>query len=71
METATRKYPAEELEIPPNIVQVSICPTTGTLPCSGCLPKKEYFLKGTAPQKTCDGILPSKKQKNKNYPQIL
>jgi len=71
MEIAIKKYPPEELKIPPNIVQALICPITGTLPCPGCLPKKEYFLKGTVPQKTCDGIFPFKEQKNKNYPQIL
>jgi len=71
METAIRKYPEEDLGIPPDIVQASICPATGTLPCPGCSSKEEYFLKGTVPQKTCNGILPSKKQESKNHPQIL
>lgn len=40
-------------DVPPGIIQVDICPFTGTLPCEGCGGKKEYFLEGTEPQKAC------------------
>jgi len=48
------KYPATGWEKPDNVVKISICRSTGTLPCEGC-PQvgEEYFLQGTAPQEHC------------------
>ncbi len=41
-------------EKPGNVIQTTICRTTGTLPCVGC-PQivDEYFLKGTEPSEHC------------------
>ena len=48
--------------IPPDIVQTTICPRTGTLPCEGCGGKVEYFLPGTEPKKQC--IPPKPEEEN-------
>lgn len=39
---------------PFDLVKVSICTLTGTLPCEGCPTKYEYFKKGTEPKYACD-----------------
>jgi len=39
---------------PVDLVKVSICTLTGTLPCEGCPTKYEFFKKGTEPKTTCD-----------------
>jgi len=39
---------------PQNLIKVSICTLTGTLPCDGCPTKYEYFVKGTEPKAACD-----------------
>lgn len=40
---------------PPNdLVKISICTLTGTLPCEGCPTKYEYFKKGSEPKYACD-----------------
>lgn len=38
---------------PQEIVKTTICPRTGTLPCSGCGGKVEYFVLGTEPTRQC------------------
>lgn len=38
---------------PEGIIEVEICPLTGTLPCEGCLTKKELFIAGTEPKTHC------------------
>jgi membrane carboxypeptidase/penicillin-binding protein len=48
--------PRQEFSRPPGIVKVAVCPTTGTLPCSTCPGKKEFFLAGTEPQKACQPV---------------
>jgi len=40
-------------EIPEGLVQVPICPLTGTLPCEGCPTKNEWFLKESVPNTKC------------------
>lgn len=39
---------------PGDLVRVSICVLTGTLPCEGCPSRYEYFKKGTQPKTACD-----------------
>lgn len=39
---------------PNDLIRVSICTLTGTLPCEGCPTKYEYFVKGTQPKTACD-----------------
>jgi len=38
---------------PDGLVKISICSLTGTLPCTGCPSKLEYFLEETKPTKAC------------------
>lgn len=45
--------PDEAFLLPGNLSKIEICPTTGTLPCSGCGGKWEYFLPGTEPKTHC------------------
>lgn len=40
-------------EIPDGLVQLPICPYTGTLACEGCPVKNEWFLKENKPELTC------------------
>lgn len=45
----------EKVIAPPNdLVKISICTLTGTLPCEGCPTKYEYFKKGFEPKYACD-----------------
>lgn len=39
---------------PEEVIKVSICTLTGTLPCEGCPTKYEFFKKGTEPKTSCD-----------------
>lgn len=41
-----------EWSAPEGMVQVDICPSTGTLACGGCS-KKEWFIAGTEPKEKC------------------
>ena len=46
-------------KLPKNIIKVSICKATGTLPCDRCLKIiKEIFVKGTEPTESCAGYIP-------------
>jgi membrane carboxypeptidase/penicillin-binding protein PbpC len=40
-------------ETPQGLVQLPICPYTGTLACSGCPIKMEWFLEENKPEKAC------------------
>lgn len=64
--------PNHSWEKPDGIVEVSICPFTGTLPCEGCPIKTEYFLEGTVPTSACrpEDLLPKEPSPSPN-PQIL
>ena len=42
---------------PPNLIKIPICSITGTLPCSGCPTRYEYFAQGTQPLNACDPSL--------------
>ena len=42
---------------PPDLIKIPICSITGTLPCSGCPTRYEYFTQGTQPIKACDPSL--------------
>ncbi|HUV42916.1 MAG TPA: penicillin-binding protein 1C [Patescibacteria group bacterium] len=54
MDNLLRKIPDQEFPRPEELIQVEICPTTGTLPCEGCGGKQELFLPGTEPKTHCD-----------------
>lgn len=43
----------EEWPIPEGLIQLPICPYTGTLACEGCPLKMEWFIKENAPTKAC------------------
>ncbi len=44
---------SREWEVPQGLVQAPICSITGTLPCSGCPTRSEWFLEGTTPKYAC------------------
>ena len=39
---------------PENLIKVPICILTGTLTCTGCPTRVDYFVKGTEPKTACD-----------------
>ncbi len=45
---------SQEWRIPEGLKEVAICSLTGTLPCTGCPTKMEWFLEETVPQKACN-----------------
>ncbi|MBU3956962.1 PBP1A family penicillin-binding protein [Patescibacteria group bacterium] len=49
-----KDIPDKEFSKPGDLLQVEICPLTGTLPCEGCGGKQELFLPGTEPKTHCD-----------------
>jgi membrane carboxypeptidase/penicillin-binding protein PbpC len=46
--------PNHDWSTPEGLVQLPICPRTGTLACEGCPVKMEWFLEENAPQKACN-----------------
>jgi membrane carboxypeptidase/penicillin-binding protein PbpC len=52
-------------QVPSGLVQLSICPYTGTLACSGCPVKTEWFLEENRPQSACNPDWFKKKEKDK------
>lgn len=70
-------YTTDSSPTPVDLIKVSICTLTGTLPCEGCPTKYEYFKKGTEPKTTCDPekikqiLNPSPSPSNSLTPQIL
>jgi penicillin-binding protein 1C len=46
-------------KVPEGVQKVKICSLLGTLPCSGCPTKEEYFLEETTPTKGCVFTPPS------------
>ncbi len=62
---------------PVELIKISICTLTGTLPCDGCPTKYEYFKKGTEPKTTCDPVKikeilnPTPTPSTNLFPQIL
>lgn len=45
---------ATTLQPPENLIKVPICILTGTLTCTGCPTRVDYFLKGQEPKTACD-----------------
>ncbi len=43
-----------EWQVPGKLVRTSICPFTGTLACTGCSSKSEWFLEENKPTSTCN-----------------
>jgi 1A family penicillin-binding protein len=62
---------------PSDLIRVSICTLTGTLPCEGCPSRFEYFKKGNEPKTSCDPVKikeilnPSPTPSTNPSPQIL
>ena len=53
--------------VPEGLVQVPICPITGTLPCQGCPIRIEWFLEEKQPTKACaPKFIESLKEKDEN-----
>ena len=67
MSALLNEKPNHDWEIPEGLVQVPICTYTGTLTCSGCPTKTEWFLEENVPKKTCN---PSWFNKNENQQQV-
>lgn len=44
----------KEFTPPENLIKIPICTLTGTLTCTGCPTRYEYFVKGTEPKTACD-----------------
>ena len=42
-----------EWPVPDGLVKLSICTSTGTLPCTGCPTRPEWFIESTVPTKYC------------------
>lgn len=47
-------YDPYDWYIPENMVRVKTCTLTGTLPCSGCPTREEWFLIENAPKRSCN-----------------
>ena len=50
---------------PTGLIQIDICSYTGTLPCSGCPTRKEWFLAENTPTTRCLGERVQEKDENK------
>jgi penicillin-binding protein 1C len=46
-------YPSSGFSPPSDLLKISVCPSTGQLPCSSCPGKPEYFISGTQPKTSC------------------
>lgn len=62
-----------EWQVPAGLVQLPICPYTGTLPCDGCPTKMEWFLEEKKPLLACrsDQILAFTRDSERQRGQIL
>ncbi len=49
-------HESTQLIAPEDLIKVPICLLTGTLTCTGCPTRIDYFVKGTEPKKTCDPV---------------
>lgn len=47
------EQPSFAWQTPSDLIQVSVCTYTGTLACSGCPTKQEWFIPGTEPTNSC------------------
>ena len=55
--TILEKHPEPQaFSVPDNLIKVPICILTGTLTCTGCPTRIDYFVKGTEPKIACDPI---------------
>lgn len=73
-----KDYPSPATSLPEDLVKVPVCLLTGTLTCSGCPTRVEYFVRGTEPQTSCDPAdierrltAPTPSPQNSPTPQIL
>lgn len=49
-----KNHEPETFTLPENLVKIPICILTGTLTCSGCPTRVDYFIRGTEPKIQCD-----------------
>ena len=73
MSTLLANEQSKEWEIPEGLKELPICTLTGTLPCTGCPTRLEWFLEENQPQKTCriEQVLKEKEKKEKPEGRIL
>ncbi|BCX14389.1 MAG: hypothetical protein KatS3mg088_072 [Patescibacteria group bacterium] len=71
MSTLLKDQKSKEWEIPKGLIQLPICPLTGTLACNGCPIKMEWFLEENHPQKACNPDFVKNLKKPQNPPEIL
>ena len=53
MSALLANVPSHQFMPPETIKQMTICPSTGTLPCESCSGRPEYFMQGTEPTRAC------------------
>jgi membrane carboxypeptidase/penicillin-binding protein PbpC len=58
-------------DVPQGLVQLPICSLTGTLACSGCSNKMEWFLQENQPSQACNPEFVKSLSQVKPQPQIL
>jgi 1A family penicillin-binding protein len=58
-------------DVPDGMVQLPICPLTGTLACNNCPVKMEWFLEENKPNKSCDPEFVKTLKKPQLPPEIL
>ena len=61
----------KDWEVPEGVVQLPICPLTGTLACNNCPVKMEWFLEENKPQKACNPEFVKTLKNPQMPPQIL
>ena len=67
----------KNLTLPEDLIRVPICILTGTLTCTGCPTRVDYFVQGTEPKFACDPadierrLHPTPSSQNSPTPQIL
>lgn len=73
MSTLLASEQNKEWEVPEGLREIPICTLTGTLPCTGCPTRLEWFLEENQPQETCriEQILKEKEKKEKPKGKIL
>jgi len=72
MDKILENSPVETFTKPEEVIEVEICATTNTLPCSSCPAiKKELFLINTQPQKPCSSEMFHPVPEKSPSPQIL
>ena len=66
MTTLLSGHEAKDWEVPNGLVKIATCPYTGTLACSGCPTKSEWFLEEKTPKIACNPEWFEEKDKDSN-----